>query len=78
MQPTCAGFGNGKLQKEIRRSGGRRLGGHGPKTGRRAIEDDEEEQQQQQDKSRRVKIPKEGKPMLKYWQRILETDKNDI
>jgi hypothetical protein len=56
MQPTCAGFGNGKLQKEIRRSGGRRLGGHGPKTGRRAIED--EEQQQQQDKSRKSGNPK--------------------
>jgi hypothetical protein len=26
MQPTCFGFGTGRLKQEIRRSGGRRLG----------------------------------------------------
>jgi hypothetical protein len=26
MQPTCSGFGTGRLQQEIGRSGGRRLG----------------------------------------------------
>jgi hypothetical protein len=42
MHPTCSGLGTGRLQQEIRRSGGRRLGGRGPKTGRSAIEDEEE------------------------------------
>jgi hypothetical protein len=33
MQPTCSGFGNERLQQEIGRSGGRRLGTPGPKNG---------------------------------------------
>jgi hypothetical protein len=37
IQPTCSGYGTGRLQQEMR------SGGHGPKTGRSAVEDDEEE-----------------------------------
>jgi hypothetical protein len=41
MQPTCSGFGTGRLQQEMRRSGGRRLGRpkseHGPKHRRRRM-----------------------------------------
>jgi hypothetical protein len=33
MQPTCSGFGTGRLQQEIRRSGGRRLGRLWPENG---------------------------------------------
>jgi hypothetical protein len=33
MQPTCSGCGTGRLQQEIRRSGGRRLGRPWPKNG---------------------------------------------
>jgi hypothetical protein len=31
IQPTCSGFGTGRLQREMRRSGGRRLGRPRPK-----------------------------------------------
>jgi hypothetical protein len=41
MQPTCSEFGTERLQQEIRRSGGRRLGGQGPKTGRSFLEEEE-------------------------------------
>jgi hypothetical protein len=33
MQPTCSGFGTGRLQQEIRRNGGRRLGRQWPENG---------------------------------------------
>jgi hypothetical protein len=33
MQPTCSGFGNERLQQEMRRSGGRRLGRPWPENG---------------------------------------------
>jgi hypothetical protein len=33
MHKTCSGFGTGRLQQEIRRSGGRRLGRKWPKNG---------------------------------------------
>jgi hypothetical protein len=33
MQPTCSEFGTGRLQQEIRRSGGRRLGRPRPQNG---------------------------------------------
>jgi hypothetical protein len=41
MQPTCSGFGTGRLEQEMRRSGGRRLrrsqSENGPKHRRRRI-----------------------------------------
>jgi hypothetical protein len=33
MQPTCSGFRTGRLQQEIRGSGGRRLGKPWPENG---------------------------------------------
>jgi hypothetical protein len=33
MQPTCSGFGTGRVQQEIRRSEGRMLGRPWPKNG---------------------------------------------
>jgi hypothetical protein len=38
-QPTPSGFETGRLHQEM--SGGRRLGGHGLKTGQSAIEEEE-------------------------------------
>jgi hypothetical protein len=49
MQPTCCGFGSGRLQQEIRRSGGRRLGRPWPENGRSAIEEEEEEEEEDDD-----------------------------
>jgi hypothetical protein len=38
MLLTCYRFGTGRLQQEIRRSGGDGWRGHGPKTGRSAVQ----------------------------------------